>query len=527
MCLDPYFNKKNLNLKTSAFFKGLIIHNKYKEMVINMAKLKARIGLYSAGLKAYWTQFEGLEQRLIGYNKFLEQKLSQFGEVYNFGMVDTEYAGRDAGEFFNKHNVDIVFSHSATYYTSACVLPIHQICKAPAVVLNLQPTPSMNYQKTTTGEWLAHCVGCPVPEFANAFNRANMPVRVVNGLLGLEKTPEISVADEVTAHRPEAVRAWKEIEEWAKAAMVKRNLAHARFGFLGGNYSGMLDMYSDFAMLQAGLGMHVELLEMCDLNRCLEEVTESEIKQKLVEIEQFFTISGDSPSDPIARKPTTEQLNWSAKVAAAQQRMVEKYNLDAVSYYYHGNESFYEQLQSGFIVGHSFLTANGVACAGEGDMKTCVAMKISDLLSVGGSYTEIVAMDYDIGSIILGHDGPFHIKISDGKPVLRGMGVYHGKRGTGVSVEANVVPGAVTTLGMTQTGDGKLKLISSEGVAIKKPILAIGNTQTHVKFSDSPDSYMDRWFVEAPTHHCALSVGSNNSLFKKTAELLDVNFVVV
>jgi L-arabinose isomerase len=154
-------------------------------------------------------------------------------------------------------------------------------------------------------------------------------------------------------------------------------------------------------------------------------------------------------------------------------------------------------------------------------------MKICDILGMGGSFSEIVTVDYERETIILGHDGPFHILISDGKPVLRGMGIYHGKKGSGISVEANVISGAITTLGMTQTGDGKMKLIISEGEAVKAPILTIGNTQTHIKFASHPDEYMDRWFMEAPTHHCAMAVGHNKSLFEKVAELLNLNRVVV
>ena len=424
--------------------------------------------------------------------------------------------------------MDVIFAHSATYFTSSTVLPVHQICKAPAVWLNLQPTPQMNYAKTGTGEWLAHCVGCPVPEASNAFERAGIPFHVVNGLLGLEKTPEISVTDEVTAHMPQAQKAWAEILEWARAAQVKRAMAHARFGFLGNNYSGMLDMYSDFTMLQAQLGLHVELLEMCDLDSQLNKVTDAEVAEKRAEVERFFTISGDSPSDPIAKKPTEEQLDWACRVAAAQERLVKARRLDGLSYYYHGADgNHYEELQGGFIVGHSLLTAKGVPCAGEGDLKTNVAMKICDLLGTGGSFTEIVAMDYLTNTMLLGHDGPFHISISDGKPVLRGMGVFHGKRGSGVSVEANVISGPVTTLGLTQTGAGRLRLIASEGVAVKHPILTIGNTQTHVDFGMPLDDYMDQWFQYAPTHHCAMSVGHNARLFEKVAQLLGVEYVKV
>lgn len=492
------------------------------------AAKKARVGLYTIGLQAYWGQFEGLKERLIGYGSFIEKKMSVYGEVFNFGLVDSEGAARRAGEWFNEKNVDLVFCHSGTYSTSSAILPVHQICKAPAVILNLQPTERINYESTTTGEWLAHCGACPTPEIANAFNRSGIPFRVVNGLLGLDYTPAISLTNENTSERKEAVAAWKQITEWVRAAAVPLTLRHSRFGFLGNTYSGMLDMYSDFTMIQAQTGLHVEVLEMCDLNRILQDVTANEVKQKMDEVTTFFEISGDSPSDPIAKKPTQEQLEWSCKVAVAQEKLVKEFDLDALTYYYHGApNSEYERLQSGFIVGHSLLTAKGIPCSGEGDLKTAIAMKVCDILGTGGSFSEIVVVDYVDETILLGHDGPFHLAISEGKPILRGMGLYHGKQGSGVSVEAKVKTGAITTLNVTQTGDGKLKMIVSEGMSTNGPIMRIGNTQTPVKFKEHPDVYLERWFQEAPTHHCALSIGENSSLFKKVGELMACHTVVL
>jgi L-arabinose isomerase len=285
-------------------------------------------------------------------------------------------------------------------------------------------------------------------------------------------------------------------------------------------------MYSDFTMLQAQTGMDIHILEMSDLDAYLNEVTDKEITEMRAKIENFFEISGDSPSDPIARKPTREQLDWSAKVAVAQEKMVIDRNLDSVSYYYHGRNDHFEEVQSGFIVGFSLLNAHGVACSGEGDIKTALAMKIADICDKGGSFCEIVAADFNRNTMILGHDGPFHLAISKGKPILRGMGVYHGKRGSGVSVEAKVNPGPVTTLGVTQTGDGKLKFNISEGEAVDAPILLNGNTSTHIRFKENPAEYMDKWFVEAPTHHLALSVGHNAELFKKVALLMDIPYAI-
>lgn len=490
---------------------------------------KPKIGIYSMGLKHYWTQFPGLQERLIEYGKFITGKVEEFGaEVYYYGLVDCEQEGKKAGEYFNEVHADLILAHSATYVTSASILPVHQICNAPAVVLNLQPTARINYQKTTTGEWLAHCGACPVPEISNAFNRAGIKFRVVNGLLGLDYTPEISMTNEVTAERPEAKRAWKKIEEWVLAAKVKCNLRGARFGFLGNTYSGMLDMYSDFTMFQAQTGAHLQVLEMCDLDRHLQSVTEQEIAEMRKEIEGFFTISEDAAADPLAQKPTDAQMDWSARVAVAQEKLVKEFDLDALTYYYHGAPgNHYEDLQGGFIVGHSLLTAKGIPCAGEGDLKTCLAMKVCDILGKGGSFCEIVTVDYEDNTILLGHDGPFHLEIAKGKPILRGMGLYHGKQGTGVSVEAKVRSGEITNLGCTQTIDGKLKFIITEAESTDGEIMTIGNTQTPVKFKKDPDSYMDEWFYESPTHHFAMSIGHHGLLYEKVADLLEVPSVTL
>lgn len=492
--------------------------------------MKTKIGLYSCGNRPYWAQFPALKERMVEYGNFIAKKLEQEEgvEVCNFGLVDSFELGQQAGEYFNAQGVSLVFCHVATYSPSSNVLPVHKTCKAKTVILNLQPSLKINYAKTDTGEWLAHCNACAVPEICNALHRGGVEYELVSGLLGLDYTPAISVTNENTAERIEAKRAWKDILSWCKAAYVVDNLRRSRFGFLGNYYDGMLDMYSDFTLLQKSFGIDLKILEMCDVKRNYDKVTASEISDKRKEIENLFIIGGDSNAAKEARKPTEEQLNHSAKVACAQQKTVEEFGLNALSYYYHGsNGGEYESIQSGFIVGNSLLTANGVPCAGEADIKTNIAMKICDLAEVGGSFCEIVTTDYEKGTILVGHDGPFHIKIAEGSPLLRGMGVYHGKQGTGISVEAKVKKGEVSTLGITQTADGKVRMIISEGIATDGEIMTIGNTQTHVKFSLDPDTYMNEWFVHAPTHHFALSVGRNKELFIKIAKLLDIEYKVV
>ena len=292
--------------------------------------------------------------------------------------------------------------------------------------------------------------------------------------------------------------AWRKIDQWIRAAGVARTLRAGRMGYLGHTYPGMLDMYSDLTMITAQTGMHVEIIEMCDLAQLAESVSQAEKQAKLDQVHEMFVLSEDSPADPLARKPRPEQLDMACRVAVAQEKMVRQFDLDALTYYYRGKDgNTYQQLQEEFILGHSLLTAQGIPCSGEGDMKTAVAMKVCDILGLGGSYSEIAAVDYDRGTIMLGHDGPFHLAIADQKPILRGLGLYHGKWGSGVSVEASVRKGPVTLLNMTQDGQGRLRTIVNEAEAIDAPILRVGNTLTQVRFALPPAAFMNAWFARA------------------------------
>lgn len=480
--------------------------------------VKARIGVFGIGLAAYWPQFEGLKERLEGYQRQVEARLAGMGvEVISAGLVDTAPAAQRAGDRFAAANVDLIVCYVGTYSTSSQVLPAVQRRKAPVLILNLQPDPALDYPNTGTAEWLANCCACCVPEISNAFARSRIQFNVVSGLLG----PVEGRANRYFE------RAWQQIEEWMQAAGVMRELSYSRIGFLGHTYPGMLDMYSDFTMHHAQLGAHVEVLEIDDLQTRVKAVEEAEIDRKVAEIEQTFELAAPG-KDKISMPVTDEALRWSARVAAGLDRLVADFDLSGLTYYYRGldgNEQ--EELGASLIVGNSLLTARGIPASGEGDLKTCIAMLIMDRLGAGGSYTEFYAMDFDEDFILMGHDGPGHVAISSGRPLLRGLGLFHGKRGYGLSVEFNVRTGPVTILGVTQTAGGRLKLLAAEGESLPGARLEIGNTNSRLRFGLDPAEFMNRWAEEGPTHHCALGVGHQLNKIKKLARLLDLELAIV
>jgi L-arabinose isomerase len=480
--------------------------------------MKAKIGVFGIGLAAYWPQFEGLREKLVGYQQHIEVRLHDLGaEVASAGLVDTAPAAVAAGDLFARENVDMIICYVGTYATSSQVLPTVQRRKAPVLILNLQPEPALNYPNTDTGKWLESCCACCVPEISNAFARSRIQFNVVSGLL----FPAEGHAGRYYE------RAWREIEEWVQAASVLRELNYSRVGFLGHTYPGMLDMYSDFTMHHAQLGMHIEVLEMDDLEVRVDAVTPAEIDAKIAEIRQTFEIAQPG-RDKISQPVTEDGMRWAAQVACGLDRLVTDFDLNGLTYYYRGwNGNRYEELGASLIVGNSLLTARGIPASGEGDLKTCVAMFIMDRLKAGGSYTEFYAMDFNEDFILMGHDGPGHVAISDHKPLLRGLGLFHGKRGFGISVEFKVKTGPVTILGLTQTADGRLKMLAAQGESIPGETLQIGNTNSRLKFSLDPATFMNAWSEHGPTHHVALGIGYQLSVLKKLARLLNIELAVI
>src|SRR5918998_459331 len=466
-----------------------------------MNKPAAKVGVFGIGLEAYWAQFPGLRERLEGYQRHVEERIGRWATVVSSGLIDTAPEAQAAGARFARERVDLIFCYVGTYATSSQVLPAVQEANVPVVVLNLQPVAALDYENTDTGEWLANCSACCVPEISNAFERSGGGFNVVSGML---------YEDE---------EAWREIEEWCRAAGVVRTLHGSRFGFLGHTYPGMLDLYSDFTMHHTQLGLHVEILEMDDLKDHVDGASDEAVVAKVEETRDTFELD---------ESVTGESLDWAARVSVGLDGLVEAADLDALAYYYQGTSgSTYEQLGASLILGNSLLTARGIPASGEGDLKNAVAMKVMDILEAGRSYTEFYAMDFDEGFVLMGHDGPGHIVISDRKPVLRELELYHGKAGYGVSVEFSVRTGPITILAVTQTRDGRLKMMAAEGESLPGPTLSIGNTNSRLRFSLPPAAFMNAWCEQGPTHHCALGTGHQAGALSKVARLLGLGFVEV
>jgi L-arabinose isomerase len=465
--------------------------------------------LFSIGLDTYWSQFAGLRERLEGYNRQIADRLESSAEVVNLGMIDTADKAVAAGHAFRQADVDLIFLHVATYALSATVLPVVRRAKVPVILLNLSPQAAIDYaafnqmkdRTAMTGEWLAHCQACSVPEIANVFLRCGIQFHQVTGLLDLQD------------------QAWREIDDWLIASRVVHQMEHNRMGVMGHYYSGMLDIYADLTLQSAVFGTHIEIIEVDELSALRRSVAHKNISERVALIREAFDVQADcSPAE----------MERAARTSVALDRLIENHQLGSLAYYYKGvGIPENEDALSSIIVGNSLLTARGVPVAGELEIKNGQAMKILDCLGAGGSFTEYYANDFADDVILMGHDGPGHIAIADGKPKLRPLGVYHGKVGSGLSVEMSVQHGPVTLLSIAEDGKGSLKFVIAEGESVPGPILEIGNTNSRYRFPIGARRFLQEWNQQGPAHHCAIGLGHLHDRLAKIASLLGVESLQV
>lgn len=480
-------------------------------MIQRLKKRTARIGVFAVGHETYWGQFEGLLDSLMGYHEDFKNIVDKNEvEIIDFGMIDTSEASYKALNRIKESNVDILLCNMVTYAISATFAPIIRDANVPIILVALQPRKAMDYSKANTYMQLQNDNICAVPEFTSVAVRLGKEVNDV--IIG-------------TLYDDEEVE--DDIRVWCDIAKVMHDLKGARIGLMGHVMEAMYDMHADPTAISGAFGVHVPLIEVDDVIKLYKKVDEERIHEKIKIIEENFHMP-DPVSDPVTIKVTSEDLYQAAKTAVTLDDLVKEYNLTGLAYYYEGEEnSLHRLVSSSFIVGNSLLNAQGVPMCGEFDIKTCIAMLIMDRLNIGGSFAEFHPFDFEEDFILVGHDGPHHIAIAEGMPVLRSLTKYHGKPGSGASVEFKIKEGPITMLGITQNNKGGFKFIIGEGISKKGPIPPTGNTNTRGFFEPTTKEFIKKWVMEGPTHHYALGIGHNGKVIEKIAKILDIECVIV
>ena len=494
----------------TAFF-AFVLASEASPHVERRKPLMANIGVVSVGLDTYWKQCPGLYDDMLKKTAVFEKRVaSQHAKVMSFGISDNPQKASSLIPAMKAADLDLLFVDMVTYATSSTFAPFVRELKCPIVLVALQPDSRLDYEHATIYKQLYNDDLCSVPEFTGVAIRYGRPV-----------------ADVIIGQLEGDAKADEEIRQWCAVAHVLHDLRRARIGLMGHVLEAMYDMQVDPTAVSRTFGCHVALCEPDEIMpfyRAPETAAVDAMKKRIL---SFFD-TPDPVSDPWTEKLTDHDLDVAAKAAVALEKFIDKRKLDGFAYYYEGEAgSQTRELVTNFIVGNSLLTAAGFPMCGEFDLKNCIAMMIFDRLDIGGSFAEFHPIDFERGTVLVGHDGPHHLNIAAKKPVLRSLKKYHGKPGSGAGVEFNIKEGPITMMSLGLKADGSFKFIVAEGESLAGPIPPTGNTNTHGLFKPDVRTFLRRWSMEGPTHHFALGVGHHAAELKKLGRALGVDTVVV
>ncbi|MQN00816.1 MAG: arabinose isomerase [Lachnospiraceae bacterium] len=466
---------------------------------------KARVGVFSIALGAYLPQFPQLVPEFKGQYEVFKKMLPDTIEIVDGGLVTTKEEAQAAGDKFRAADVDLVFLQLLTYATSYNMLPAVKDLDVPVILVNLQKLRVPDYKNAQIPDWLGKYYACgAVGEMAADLNRFGKRHAVITGV--------VEGGDE---------QAKCEINDWCRAAQVRRRFRDTNIAQIGRPYPGMMDLYIDESNLYRRLGLYTKQFDWEKMWAIADNIDDqAAIEAKVEDIHGTFDITGEYEESDIRTM---------AKYVVAFEKWVRDEKLGLIASHYDGfAKGQAGVLDSMLIPAFSMLIKQGTACAVEGDMKVAMAMSIMKTICGSGQLSEMYSIDFDDDICIIGHSGSGDYDISKAKkPTMKIVPVFHGKTGGGYLTQFYPPAGDITYLAITQDGDGNFKFVAAEGVNEDGPIYGFGDTNMRTRFSCGAKEFVNRWSQAGPTHHMAAGIGHNIGTIRKVAEILNVPLEVI
>ena len=473
--------------------------------------LTARVGLLAVGHHTYWPQFPGLLDEMHRKIGVLAGRLQAQGvEVENFGLVDNAQSAWAALPKVKGADMDLLFVDMATYATSSTFGVICREVNVPIVLVALQPLAAMDYPNGTTHMQLGNDDFCSVPEFTGVALRFGKPV------------PHV-----ILGHENDDPQADAELARWCDIAKVLHSLRKGRVGLMGHVLESMYDMHADPCAITAAFGCHVPLLEPHDLMRHYQAADPAAIEAKQ-QADPRLLRHARSEERSHHREAHRAGPGDGGQSGGGARRLDRGEGPHRPGLLLRGR-SGQRDAHADDQLHRRQLAADRRRLPDVRRVRPQELHRHAHLrpAGIGGSFAEFHPVDFVQDTVLVGHDGPHHINIADGKPVLRSLKKYHGKPGSGASVEFRLKEGPITMMSIGQKADGKFKFIVAEGMSERRPIPPTGNTNTHGRFGRNVRKFLCDWVKEGPTHHFALGIGHHADTLVKVAECLGIEFAVV
>lgn len=470
-----------------------------------LVETKARVGVFSIALGAYLPQFPTLLPEFEAQYEAFKKTLPDTVEIIDGGLVTTKELSQAAGDKFRAADVDLVIMQLLTYATSYNMLPAVRDLNVPVVLVNVQKKAAPDYKNTDTPTWLGELYACgAVGEMVADLERAGKRHAVITGV--------VEGGDPYVQH---------ELEEWCKAAQVRRRFRDTNIAQIGRPYPGMMDLYIDETNLYHRMFLYTKQFDWEKMWAIADYVNDNDaICKKAKEIIDTFEIEGGG---------TIEKVWDMARYVIAFEQWVKDEKLGLVASHYDGfSQGVAGKLDSMLIPAFSMLIKQHTACAVEGDMKVAMAMSILKTISGTGQLAEMYSIDFPADICIIGHSGSGDADISQAhKPTMKIVPIFHGKTGGGYLTQFYPPVGPVTYLGITQDKNGVFKFVVAEGVNEEGEIFMFGDTNMRTRFSIGAREFCNQWSEAGPTHHMAAAVGRHIDTILKVAKIFDIQVDII
>jgi len=469
-----------------------------------LVETKAKVGVFSIALGAYLPQFPTLVPEFEAQYEAFKKTLPDTVEIIDGGLVTTKELSQAAGDKFRAADVDLVIMQLLTYATSYNMLPAVRDLDVPVVLVNVQKLKAPDYPNVDTPKWLGELYACgAVGEMVADLERAGKRHAVITGV--------VEGGDEYVQ---------REIEEWCTAAQVRRRFRNTNLAQIGRPYPGMMDLYIDETNLYHRMWLYTKQFDWEKMWAIADDITdEAAIRAKAEDIINTFDIEGGG---------TVEKVWEMAKYVVAFEQWCKDEQLGFVASHYDGfSQGVAGKLDSMLIPAFSMLIKQGTACAVEGDIKVAMAMSILKTISGTGQLSEMYSIDFNEDICIIGHSGSGDADISDKKPTMKIVDVFHGKTGGGYLTQFYPYTGPITFLGITQDKNGVFKFVVAEGINEEGPIFTFGDTNMRMRFECGAREFCNKWSEAGPTHHMAAACGRHIDTILKVAKIFNVEVDIV
>ena len=459
-----------------------------------------RIGLLGIMQELYDDMIPGITERQSEYASAVAKKLAPVADV----RFTRPARNRDDVEAIAREllaaDVDGIAIVMLTYGPAMRTVRALMQTPVPLALANIQP------ERSITAKWdmadLTYNQGIHgAQDQANALVRAGLPFSVITG-------------DWQSAEFERA------FEDWARAAQAVTELRRTRIGLLGYPMNGMGDILYDPPSLLRRIGPTIVSEDLGALVKRLDAVSDADIDAVLSRHAEVFDIASDLPR---------ERHAYAARFEVAIRRLLEDKGYAGFSFHFDsiGGDGRFKQLP---LLAASDLMVDGYGFAAEGDTNTTTLMCAAQTMIGDAHFSEMYAMDWELGSVLISHMGEGNWKIArKDRPIKlidRPLGI--GRLDNPPTPVFSAQPGPATTGALIPIEGDYYRLLVGQVEVLDTPELPkVEMHYFHVRPEAGMEEFMNRWLSLAGPHHFVTNLGDHRARWRRFAELVDIEYVEI